>query len=78
PTSSSCHDESSLLYAELGLTDSEVEYDEDVSRIDVGVQGEGQAGPNPNEQDEGQDGPNLGDAVASQPQSSPVVHAGPT
>nr|GEW03826.1 hypothetical protein [Tanacetum cinerariifolium] len=78
PTSSSCHDESSLLYAELGLTDSEVEYDEDVSRIDVGVQGEGQAGPNPNKQDEGQDGPNLGDAVASQPQSSPVVHAGPT
>nr|GEU34287.1 hypothetical protein [Tanacetum cinerariifolium] len=46
PTESSGHDESSSLYAELGLTDSE-------------------AGPNP------------GDAAASQPQSSPVVHAGP-
>nr|GEU48396.1 hypothetical protein [Tanacetum cinerariifolium] len=46
PTESSGHDESSSLYAELGLTDS-------------------QAGPNP------------GDATASQPQSSPVVHAGP-
>nr|GEY10398.1 retrovirus-related Pol polyprotein from transposon TNT 1-94 [Tanacetum cinerariifolium] len=46
PTRSSGHDESSSLYAELGLTDSE-------------------AGPNP------------GDAAASQPQSSPIVHVGP-
>nr|GEX26314.1 hypothetical protein [Tanacetum cinerariifolium] len=52
PTESSSHDESSSLYAELGLIDSEVESDKD-------------AGPNP------------GDAAASQPQSSPVVHAGP-
>nr|GEV79796.1 copia protein [Tanacetum cinerariifolium] len=77
PTESSGHDESSSLYDELGLTDSEVESDEDVPRIDVGVQDEGQAGPNPGEQDEGQAGPNPGDAVASQPQLSPVVHAGP-
>ncbi|GKE14345.1 hypothetical protein Tco_1421922, partial [Tanacetum coccineum] len=49
PTS---HDESSSLYAELGLTDSETDSDEE-------------AGPNP------------GDAEASQPPSSHVVHAGP-
>nr|GEW64508.1 retrovirus-related Pol polyprotein from transposon TNT 1-94 [Tanacetum cinerariifolium] len=47
PTESSGHDESSLLYAKLGLTDSEVESDQDVSGIDVGVQDEGQFGPNP-------------------------------
>nr|GFA90484.1 histone deacetylase 14 [Tanacetum cinerariifolium] len=58
PTESSGHDESSSLYAELRLTNSE-------------------AGPNPDEQDEGQAGPNPGDATASQPQSSLVVHAGP-
>nr|GFD49279.1 hypothetical protein [Tanacetum cinerariifolium] len=39
PTRSSGHDESSSLYAKLGLTDSEVESDEDVPGIDVGVQG---------------------------------------
>nr|GFA99010.1 hypothetical protein [Tanacetum cinerariifolium] len=37
PTESSGHDESSSLYTELGLTDSEVESDEDVPGIDVGV-----------------------------------------
>nr|GEU84112.1 retrovirus-related Pol polyprotein from transposon TNT 1-94 [Tanacetum cinerariifolium] len=79
PTGSSSHDESLSLYAELGLTDSEVEFDEDVPRIDAGVQGEGQAGPNPDDQDEGQAGPNPdeqdkgqagpnpGDAAMSQP-----------
>nr|GEV57082.1 retrovirus-related Pol polyprotein from transposon TNT 1-94 [Tanacetum cinerariifolium] len=35
PTGSSGHDESSLLYDELGLTDSEVESDEDVPGIDA-------------------------------------------
>nr|GEV70664.1 copia protein [Tanacetum cinerariifolium] len=89
PTGSSGHDESSSLYAELGLTDSEVKSDEDVPGIDAGVpdegqagpnpseQDEGQAGPNPGEQDEGQAGPNPGDAAASQPLSSPIVHDGP-
>nr|GEX18849.1 E-beta-farnesene synthase [Tanacetum cinerariifolium] len=62
PTGSFGHDESSSLYAELGLMDSEEESDEDVPGTDVGVQG--QAGPNP------------GDAEASQPLPSPVVHAG--
>nr|GEX26457.1 putative ribonuclease H-like domain-containing protein [Tanacetum cinerariifolium] len=47
PTKSSGHDESSSLYVELRLTDSEVEYDKDVPRIDAGVQDESQDGPNP-------------------------------
>nr|GEU78403.1 hypothetical protein [Tanacetum cinerariifolium] len=62
PTGSSGHDESSSLYVELGLTDSEVESDEDVLGIDARVQG--QAGPNPS------------DAASSQPLPL-VVHAGP-
>nr|GEW46281.1 Gag-Pol polyprotein [Tanacetum cinerariifolium] len=47
PTGSSRHDESSSLYAELGLTDSEEESEEDVPGVDTGGQGEGQAGPDP-------------------------------
>ncbi|GJW83778.1 monodehydroascorbate reductase [Tanacetum coccineum] len=89
PTESSGHDESSSLYAELGLTDSESESDEEVPGIDAEVQDEGQAGPNPGEQDEGQarpnpgeqdEGqarPNPGDVAASQPPPSHVVLAGP-
>nr|GEY02413.1 retrovirus-related Pol polyprotein from transposon TNT 1-94 [Tanacetum cinerariifolium] len=76
PTGSFSHDESSSLYAELGLTDSEVESDKDVSGIDAGVQGEDQGGPNPDEQAKGQAGPNPSDAEASQPLPSPAVHAG--
>nr|GEU91235.1 E-beta-farnesene synthase [Tanacetum cinerariifolium] len=57
--------------------DHDVEFDEEVPGIDARVQDEGQAGSNPGEQDEGQARPNPGDAAASQPQSSPVVHAGP-
>ncbi|GKC68452.1 retrovirus-related pol polyprotein from transposon TNT 1-94, partial [Tanacetum coccineum] len=72
PTESSGHDESSSLYVELGLTDSESESDEEVSGIVASVQNEGQAGPNPGEHDEGQAGPNLGDAATSQPPSSHV------
>nr|GEX73843.1 monodehydroascorbate reductase [Tanacetum cinerariifolium] len=89
PTGSSGHNESSSLYAELRLTDSEVESNEDVPGINAGVPDEGQVGPNPGDRDEGQTGPNPnekdecqarpnpGDAVASQPLPSPVVHAGP-
>ncbi|GJZ27463.1 hypothetical protein Tco_0571716 [Tanacetum coccineum] len=58
PAEPSGHDESSSLYAELGLTDSEMESDEEVPGIDVGDQDEGQAGPNPGIQDEGQAGSN--------------------
>ncbi|GJS19332.1 retrovirus-related pol polyprotein from transposon TNT 1-94 [Tanacetum coccineum] len=89
PTESSGHAKSPSLDAELALTDSETESDEEAPKIHVGDQDEGYAGPNPGEQDEGQAGPNLveqdegqarsnpSDAVESQPQSSHVVHAGP-
>ncbi|GJZ79896.1 hypothetical protein Tco_0644733, partial [Tanacetum coccineum] len=77
PTEPSGHDESSSLYAELSLTDSKMESDEEVPGIDAGDQDEGQAGPNPGIQDEGQAGSNLGDATVSQPQPSHVVHVGP-
>ncbi|GJX59537.1 hypothetical protein Tco_0290927 [Tanacetum coccineum] len=89
-TEPSGHVKSPSLYAELGLTDSEMESDEEVSpEINAGTQNEGQARPNPGKQDEGQAGPNpgiqdegqagsnLGDAAESQPQSSHAVHAGP-
>ncbi|GKB13742.1 hypothetical protein Tco_0847665, partial [Tanacetum coccineum] len=77
------------LDAELPLTDSERESDEEVPVINAGDQDEGQAGPNPSEPEEGQAGPNPGiqdkgqarsnpgDAAESQPQPSHVVHAGP-
>ncbi|GKB36408.1 hypothetical protein Tco_0881350, partial [Tanacetum coccineum] len=66
PTKPSGHAESPSLYAELGLTDSEMESDEEVLPvIKIGVQKEGQARSNPS------------DDVVSQPQSSLVVHAGP-
>ncbi|GKG37174.1 hypothetical protein Tco_0447347, partial [Tanacetum coccineum] len=77
PTKPLGHDESSSLYAKLGLTDSEAESDEEVPGTDAGDQDEGRARPNLGIQDEGQAGSNPGDAVASQPQSSHVVHAGP-
>ncbi|GJV55426.1 hypothetical protein Tco_1456431 [Tanacetum coccineum] len=77
PTKPSGHDESSLLYAELGLTNSEMESDEEVPGTDAGDQDKGQAGPNSGIQDEGQAGSNPGDVVVSQPQSSHAVHAGP-
>nr|GEY20232.1 retrovirus-related Pol polyprotein from transposon TNT 1-94 [Tanacetum cinerariifolium] len=66
PIGSSGHDESSSLYAKLGLTDSEVESNEDVPGIDAGVQGEGQAGPNLDDQDEGQAGPNPDEQAKGQ------------
>ncbi|GKA94800.1 hypothetical protein Tco_0816838 [Tanacetum coccineum] len=89
PTKSSAHAESPSMDAELNLTDSETESDEEASKINArnqeegqagpnpGVQDEGQAGPNPGVQDEGQAGPNPGIAAESQLQSSHVVHAGP-
>ncbi|GJU46807.1 hypothetical protein Tco_1204073 [Tanacetum coccineum] len=77
PTEPSGHDESSSLYAELGLTDSETESDEEMPGTDAGDHDEGQAGPNPGIQAEGQAGSNPGDAAVSQPQSSHAVHAGP-
>ncbi|GJU02247.1 retrovirus-related pol polyprotein from transposon TNT 1-94 [Tanacetum coccineum] len=64
PTEPFGHAKYPSLDAELALTDSETESDEE-------------AGPNHGKQDEGQARSNPGDAVESQPQSSHVVHAGP-
>ncbi|GJT11055.1 retrovirus-related pol polyprotein from transposon TNT 1-94 [Tanacetum coccineum] len=61
PTKSSGHAESPSLNAELALSDTKIESDEEAPEIHVGDHDEGQAGPNPE----------------SQPQSSHVVHAGP-
>ncbi|GKB46905.1 retrovirus-related pol polyprotein from transposon TNT 1-94 [Tanacetum coccineum] len=57
-TESFRHAESPSLDAELALTNSEMESDEEAPKIHAGDQDEGQAGPNPGEQDEGQAGPN--------------------
>ncbi|GJS71499.1 uncharacterized mitochondrial protein-like protein [Tanacetum coccineum] len=58
--------ETSSLYAELGLTVSETDFDEEVSpETNVEAQEEGQGGTNP------------GNVVVSQTPSSHVVHAGP-
>nr|GEZ46815.1 hypothetical protein [Tanacetum cinerariifolium] len=61
PTKASGPAESPSLDAELALTDSEIEFDDVVPKINTEDQDEGQAGPNPE----------------SQPQSSHVVHVGP-
>nr|GEU90662.1 histone deacetylase 14 [Tanacetum cinerariifolium] len=72
-------------YGSIHISEESVE---DVPRADAGGQGKGQAGSdpsaqdegqaksNPDEQIEGQDGPDPGNAKASQPMSSHVVHAG--
>ncbi|GJY26062.1 hypothetical protein Tco_0400788, partial [Tanacetum coccineum] len=77
PPESSTHAELPSMDAELNLTDSETESDEEASKINARNQEGGQAGPNPGVQDEGQARPNLGIAAESQLQSSHVVHAGP-
>ncbi|GJS19945.1 hypothetical protein Tco_0448577 [Tanacetum coccineum] len=64
-TEPSGHDESSSLYAELGLTGSETDSNEEVPGIVARVQDVGQAEPNPGKHDEGHAGPNLGDDEAS-------------
>ncbi|GKD85617.1 retrovirus-related pol polyprotein from transposon TNT 1-94 [Tanacetum coccineum] len=66
PTEPFKHADSPSLDAELALTDSETESEEEVPMIKAEDQDEGQAGPNPGEQDEGQAGSNPGDAVESQ------------
>ncbi|GJZ22281.1 retrovirus-related pol polyprotein from transposon TNT 1-94 [Tanacetum coccineum] len=71
-TEPSEHADSPSLDAELALTDSETESEEEVLVIKARDQDEGQAGPNPGKQDEGQAGSNPGDATKSQPQPSHV------
>ncbi|GJX19002.1 hypothetical protein Tco_0221679 [Tanacetum coccineum] len=71
PTEPSGQDESSSLYAELGLTESDTESVEEVPPVvKSGAPDEGQAGPNPGIQDEGQAGPNP-DAEAADATSQP-------
>ncbi|GKB72806.1 hypothetical protein Tco_0934218 [Tanacetum coccineum] len=65
-TEPSGHDESLSLYAELGLTESDTESDEEVPPVvKSGAPDEGQAGPNP------------GNDTVSQTLSTPGVHARP-
>ncbi|GKF27220.1 hypothetical protein Tco_0083114, partial [Tanacetum coccineum] len=66
PTESSTHVESPFIDTELNLTDSEIESDEEASKINARNQEEGQVRPNPGVQDEGQAGPNLGIAAETQ------------
>ncbi|GJS28867.1 hypothetical protein Tco_0489487 [Tanacetum coccineum] len=78
PTEPSGHDESSSLYVELGLTESDAESDEEMPPVvKSGDQDKGQAGPDPGIQDKGQAEPNPDDLAESQPLSTPGVHAGP-
>ncbi|GKD53556.1 hypothetical protein Tco_1286943 [Tanacetum coccineum] len=66
PIEPSGHNESSSLYAKLGLTESDTESDEEVPPVvKSGAPDEGQAGPNP------------GNDIVSQTLSTPGVHAGP-
>nr|GEV61574.1 putative reverse transcriptase domain-containing protein [Tanacetum cinerariifolium] len=55
------------------VSHSKVEYDEDMSRTDAEVQGEGQAGPNPDAHDEGQAGPNPDEQAEGQARPNPDV-----
>ncbi|GJV74157.1 hypothetical protein Tco_1494152 [Tanacetum coccineum] len=78
PTEPLGHDESSSLYVELGLTESDTESDKEMPPVvKSGDQDEGQAGPDPGIQDKGQAEPNPDDVAESQPLSTPGVHAGP-
>ncbi|GJX38229.1 hypothetical protein Tco_0251532 [Tanacetum coccineum] len=66
PSEPAGHEESSSLYAELGLYGSDTESDEDMpSVVRSGTQDEGQAGPNPD------------DVAESQPLPTPSVLTGP-
>ncbi|GJU69918.1 hypothetical protein Tco_1256177 [Tanacetum coccineum] len=66
PSEPAGHEESSSLYAELGLSGSDTESDDEMpSVVRSGAQDEGQAGPNPD------------DVAESQPLPTPSVLAGP-
>ncbi|GJW80756.1 retrovirus-related pol polyprotein from transposon TNT 1-94 [Tanacetum coccineum] len=73
PIESSIHAESPSMDAELNLTDSETESDEEASKINARNQEEGQAGPNPGVQDEGQPGPNPDQVILEEPASSTIT-----
>ncbi|GJZ06454.1 hypothetical protein Tco_0540247 [Tanacetum coccineum] len=78
PTETAGREDSTSLYAELGLSGSDTESDEEMpSVVRSGAQDEGQAGPDPGTLDEGQAGPNPDDVAESQSLPTPSVLAGP-
>ncbi|GKD89898.1 hypothetical protein Tco_1365405, partial [Tanacetum coccineum] len=78
PTKPSGHDESSSMYAELGLNESDTKSNKEVPLVvKSGAPDEGQAGLNSGIQDEGQTGPNPSNDTVSQTLSTPGVHVGP-
>ncbi|GJV01071.1 hypothetical protein Tco_1334640 [Tanacetum coccineum] len=78
PTKTAGREDSTSLYAELGLYGSDTESDEEMpSVVRSGAQDEGQAGSDPGTRDEGQAGPNPDDVAESLPLPTPCVLAGP-
>ncbi|GJU88690.1 hypothetical protein Tco_1301113 [Tanacetum coccineum] len=90
PTVTAGREDSTSLYAELGLSGSDTESDEDMPSVgrsgtqdegqagsDPGTLDEGQAGSDPGTRDEGQAGPNPDDVAESLPLPTPCVLAGP-
>ncbi|GJY21792.1 hypothetical protein Tco_0394358, partial [Tanacetum coccineum] len=80
PTETAGREDSTSLYAELGLYGSDTESDEEMpSVVRSGAQDEGQAGSDPGTRDEGQAGPNPDDinVAESLPLPTPCVLAGP-
>ncbi|GJU90339.1 retrovirus-related pol polyprotein from transposon TNT 1-94, partial [Tanacetum coccineum] len=86
PTVTASHEESSSLYAELGLSGSDTESDEGMPSVgrsgtqdegqagsDPGTPDEGQAGSDPGTRDKGQAGPNLehSNVAITDPSSQP-------
>ncbi|GKA78818.1 hypothetical protein Tco_0785355 [Tanacetum coccineum] len=90
PTETAGREDSTSLYAELGLYGSDTESDEEMPSVgksgtqdegqagsDPGTLAEGQAGSDPGTPDEGQAGPNPDDVAESLPLPTPSVLAGP-
>ncbi|GKA73637.1 hypothetical protein Tco_0779939, partial [Tanacetum coccineum] len=90
PTVTAGREDSTSLYAELGLYGSDTESDEEMPSVgrsgtqdegqagsDPGTLAEGQAGSDPGTPDEGQAGPNPDDVAESLPLPTPCVLAGP-
>ncbi|GKG54744.1 hypothetical protein Tco_0560399, partial [Tanacetum coccineum] len=78
PTKTAGHEDSTSLYAELGLYGNDTESDDEMpSVVRSGAQDEGHAGSDPGTLDEGQARPNPNDVAESLPLPTPSVFAGP-
>ncbi|GJU08026.1 retrovirus-related pol polyprotein from transposon TNT 1-94 [Tanacetum coccineum] len=78
PTDTSGREDSTSLYAKLGLSGSDTDSDEATPPVIRSKnQDEGQAGSDPGKPNEGQAGPNPDDVAESQPLSTPSFLAGP-